>query len=125
MDGSGKFFPFDNEWGKVIMEWLPAGDKEQEGDALAVMNLILTYRRGSLITEKKEATIRKEAEEKIKEFMIEIGRAKIVCDGYSVSYTEVAGRKTLDKKMLEIEIGNLDAFYKNGKPTTRLSITGG
>ena len=57
--------------------------------------------------------------------MTEFGRAKVVVGDYSVSYTEIAGRRTLDKKRLVAEFGDLDEYYNTGKPTTRLSITGG
>ncbi len=125
VDGSCKFCAFTDECGEAIIESLPTGDKELDGEDLAAMNSMLIYRQGAYIAEKKAATHRKEAEEKIKAFMTDMGRAKIVCDGYSVSYTEVAGRKTLDKKRLEEEFGDLDEYYNTGKPTTRLSIAGG
>ena len=125
IDGSCKFCPFTDECGEAIIESLPTGDKELGGDDASTMFILLEERQRNYGLEKNAATHRKKTEEEIKEFMTEMGRAKIVCDGYSVSYTEIAGRRTLDKKRLEEEFGDLDEYYNTGKPTTRLSITGG
>lgn len=126
IDGSCKFCRFTDECGEAIIESLPDGSDQilPISDEHWLTGLCDT-RSHLHAAEKHSIKARKTVEEDIKEAMTKLGRAKVTVGKYNVSYTEVAGRRTLDKKLLIEAFGELDEYEKVGKPTTRLSISSG
>ncbi len=125
VDGSCKFCRFTEECGEAIIESLPFGSADLEGSDESALMGLCDVRTQWHTAEKNAAKERKTIEENIKELMTKLNRALAEVGKYRVSYTEVAGRRTLDKVELEKDFGDLEDYYKVGKPTTRLSITGG
>lgn len=60
--------------------------------------------------------------EEIKQFLRDHDTRRYFGDGWSVSYSAVNGKATLDTKAVEAAGINLEPFYKQGKPSDRLVV---
>jgi hypothetical protein len=92
-------------------------------DEAAEKLLALRDAERGLLANKQEAE-REHAEviEEIKQFLREHNTRRFKGDGWSVSYSVVAGRETLDIPAIKAAGIDLEPFYKTGKQSERLQV---
>lgn len=120
-----RYCPHHEPCGQAVVSAFPSGDGN--GQALPEEDQIeleeLVRERDAVSFEIEDAKKEKGLlEEQIKLLLRKHDAKAVKGEDWSVSYSLIAGRKALDSKALEESGVDLEPFYRQGKPSERLTI---
>jgi len=126
MDGSCDYCAFKVACGTTILDNMPEADSEgdvHDEDVLDFSTYVSDYKAAQASKADNERAM-KIAQERIKEILTEnrVRKAPLPNDGGSVSWSQVKGKKTLDKDAMEEDGIDLEKYMKTGQPYDRLNI---
>jgi hypothetical protein len=108
--------------GQAVVQSYPTGDDAVPEDGVQTLDE-LVHERAGLVAEMDDLKTEKGVlEERIKVLLRQYNARAVKGDDWSVSYALIAPRKSLDTKALEAAGVDLEPFYKEGKPSERLTI---
>lgn len=117
-----QYCPFQAQCAGANAFAVPAEDNEVEEDVkdhlatLAVKRAALKEQSDAMLEEVREI------EESIREILREAGTRRVTGHGFSISYSSVKGRVSVDTKAAEADGVDLSKYKKEGNPSDRLTI---
>lgn len=124
MDGQCTYCRWKTECGSAIIRSIPELDEGDVNDELMeyLDEVIADFERAKA-AEEAATYEKKRAQESIKELLMDANVRKIKKTGkWSVSWSSVAGRKTLDRKAAEADGVDLSPYMKEGQAYDRLVV---
>lgn len=123
LDGSCAYCAWRKACGAVIIESIP---EVEDGDTSifdAEIDEYVEVYTDSLRREQEAEKEKKQAQERLKEILVEAKTRKAKSPYWSLSWSKINGKKTLDVKAMEAAGLDLSAYEKIGSPYDRLTIT--
>lgn len=120
-----KFCPFTEQCSLVTLGTVPTKKLSHlSPDSTNKLEALLEKERGLKAKKDEYEKAHKVAAEEVKQFLRDEGTRWANTGTYSVSYSTQAGRKTLDKDLLMVELGieDLEPFMKEGQGFEKLTI---
>lgn len=118
-----KYCPWSSHCAAVAVAGMPKEETKPLGDnALAEFEALRDLEKDWAEREQHAAKKHAEMRERIKESLREHGVRKVTGDGWSISYSLVKGRETVDIKAAEAAGIDLSAYRKVGDPADRLTV---
>lgn len=125
LDGSCRYCKYTKRCGEAIIATFPTTENpELEDDVVDQIESLATLSTTTNADINRLKSIKHETDEQLKILMREYDVKKYSLPDYTVSYTLVRGRRTLDTKALKEEVPDLDLdnFYTQAPDSDRLSI---
>lgn len=117
-----QYCPYQAHCADATAAAIPTDEVEVDGQTLrTIENAIATRDRAAQAIDEWNQT-KEAATEAIKEALRAAGTRRVKTDDFSVSYSAVKGRVTVDIKAAEAAGLDLSAFKKEGSPSDRLTI---
>jgi len=124
-DGSCRYCRFTQACGQAVLDSLPPSTGQQdalEDELMEELDILIRDRRVAMEQQVEAKTEQKKIEEQIKRQLRTSGRAKLMADHWTISYSRVRARKSLDQAALKSAGIDLDPFYKTSPDSDRLTI---
>lgn len=117
-----KYCAWASHCAEVTVAGVPKDENELDADAIKQLLALRDAERGLLANKEEAKRDHAEIIEDIKEFLRAHDTRRVKGEGWSVSYSVVGGRSTLDTQAVEAAGLDLSAYYKPGKPAERIVI---
>jgi len=114
--------PYRSRCAAAIVQAIPKDEKPLRDDDMAAIAALVTAERAADAAKKASAAAHSEAQEKIKAFLRAKNTRKVKDKGWSVAYSSVSGKTSIDIEAAQAAGLDLSPFQKEGDPFERLYI---
>lgn len=125
MSGECEYCQWKTACGLTTLAGIPKADglPDVPSELLGHFEAAIAKYKAAKEAEKEASYVAKEAQETLKELLMDLDEPKAKTDTWSVSWSEVKGRKTIDKQLLIDDGIDVRKYEKEGRPFDRLTIT--
>lgn len=131
LDGMCAYCPFKNSCDEVSVGRVPEKRKalskgevaDQDSYLVSELDILVNHHKGLKKTEKALKREVEESNEAIRQTLIQSNKSRAVGSGWKVSYTTIAGRKTLSKEKMEEAGLDPNDYMQEGSGYEKLTVT--
>jgi hypothetical protein len=115
--------PWSSHCADITVQGIPHNNTEMlPHEEILRLEVLVNSAREAAATKEETAGQHAQALEAIKQFLREHNIRRFKGDGFSVSYSAMSGRATLDLSAVEAAGIDLSPYYKTGSPSERLVV---